>query len=134
LRERRRRRKEEKEKEKGESLPERMLGRGSARVTFAVGVLLSFPGVSYLAALDRTAKLDYAVVPTVLFVLAVALIPQLLLEVPRLAYASAPERTERAVASFRAWLARRGRIAAARGAAIIGGLLILRGVIELIVT
>ena len=36
----------------------RMLGRGSARVTFAVGVLLSFPGVSYLTALDRTAKLD----------------------------------------------------------------------------
>ncbi len=35
-----------------------MLGRGSARVTFAVGVVLSFPGVSYLTALDRIAKLD----------------------------------------------------------------------------
>jgi hypothetical protein len=135
LRERRRRRMEEKEKAKGEreSLPERMLGSGSARVTFAVGVLLSFPGVSYLTALDRTAKLDYAVVPTALIVLAVALIQQLLLELPLLGYAFAPERTERAVAGFRAWLARSGRQVAARGAAIIGGLLVLRGVIELII-
>ena len=46
------------------SWPERMLGRGSARVTFAVGVLLTFPGVSYLTALDRIAKLDAARVPT----------------------------------------------------------------------
>ena len=49
-----------------------MLGRGSARVTFVVGVLLSFPGVSYLAALDRIAKLDVAAPVTVLLVLAVA--------------------------------------------------------------
>ena len=53
-------RKEEKKgsAEPKKSLPERMLGRGSARVTFAVGVLLTFPGVSYLTALDRMAKLD----------------------------------------------------------------------------
>ena len=62
LQERRRRRKEAKEGtgETKESLPERMLGRGSARITFVVGVLLTFPGVSYLTALDRMAKLDAA--------------------------------------------------------------------------
>jgi hypothetical protein len=134
LRERRRRRKEEKEKAKGdrESLPERMLGRGSARVTFAAGALLSFPGVSYLTALDRTAKLDYAVVPTALIVLIVALIQQLLLEVPLLGYAIAPERTERAVGEFRRWLARNGTRAATVVTATIGALLLLRGVIELL--
>src|SRR4051794_8624928 len=31
-----------------ESLPLRMLGRGDPKVTFAVGIVLSFPGVSYL--------------------------------------------------------------------------------------
>jgi hypothetical protein len=135
LRERRRRRKEVKAKEKGdkESWPERMLGRGSARVTFAVGALLSFPGVSYLTALDRTAKLDYAVVPTALIVLVVALIQQLLLEIPLLGFAIAPERTEKAVAGFRQWLARNGARAATAVAATIGGLLVLRGVIELLV-
>jgi Sap, sulfolipid-1-addressing protein len=86
IRERRRWRKEAKESAAGpkQSWPERMLGRGSARVTFAVGVLLSFPGVTYLTALDRTAKLDYAVFPTALIVLVVALIQQTLLEVPLL--------------------------------------------------
>ena len=61
LRERRRRRKEAKAEKAGEakeSWPERMLGRGSARITFALGVVLTFPGVSYLTALDRIAKLD----------------------------------------------------------------------------
>jgi hypothetical protein len=110
-----------------------MLGRGSARVTFAVGVLLSFPGVSYLAALDKIAKLDAAVVPSALLVVCIALIQQLFLELPLLGYAFVPERTERAVAGFRDWLARRGRHVAAVGAAIIGGLLVLRGVIALIV-
>jgi hypothetical protein len=135
LRERRRARKlaKEGEAEPKQSWPERMLGRGSARVTYAVGILLSFPGVSYLAALDRIAKLDAAVVPTALLVVCVALIQQLFLELPLLGYAFAPERTERAVAGFRDWLARRGRHVATIVAAILGGLLVLRGAIELIV-
>jgi hypothetical protein len=133
LRERRRRRKEEKEADgKTESLPERMLGRGSARVTYAVGVMLSFPGVSYLTALSRTADLDYAAVPTALIVLGIALIQQFFLEAPLLGYAVAPERTERAVAGFRDWLARNGARAATVAAAVLGGLLVLRGVIELL--
>jgi Sap, sulfolipid-1-addressing protein len=132
LRERRKRRKEERAGKARPSWPERMLGRGSARVTFAVGVVLSFPGVSYLTALDRIAKLDYAPVATALVVLAVCLVQQLLLEAPLLGYALAPERTERAVAGFRAWLARSGRRTATIAAATIGGLLILRGLIELL--
>lgn len=135
LRERRRQRKEAKERdsEVKQSWPERMLGRGSARVTFAVGVVLTFPGVSYLAALDRIAKLDVGDAVTVLLVLVFCLIQQLLLEVPLLGYAIAPERTERAVAGFREWLARNGRRAATFVAAGVGVLLIVRGVIELIV-
>ncbi len=86
-----------------------MLGRGSARVTFAVGVVLSFPGVSYLAALDRMAKLDAGTAPTVLLVVGFCLMQQLLLELPLLGYAFAPEWTQDAVVRFRAWLGRSGR-------------------------
>lgn len=134
LRERRRRRKEEKEHAAGakESLPERLLGRGSARITFAVGLVLSFPGVSYLTALDRIAKLDLDVALTALLVLVFCLIQQLLLEVPLLGYAVAPKRTERAVAGFREWLARNGRRAAIYVAGTVGALLVLRGAIELL--
>jgi hypothetical protein len=134
LRERRRRRKEEKERESGttQSWPERMLGRGSARITFAVGVVLTLPGVAYLTALDRIAKLDESDAVTVLLVLAFCLVQQLLLEIPLLGYAFAPERTQRAVTGFREWLARNGRRAATIVAAAVGTLLILRGVIELL--
>jgi hypothetical protein len=134
LRERRRRRQEAKEGagEKRESFPERMLGRGSARVTFAVGVVLTFPGVSYLTALDRMAKLDAGVPATVLLVVGFCLIQQLLLELPLLGYVFAPDWTKDAVARFRAWLGRNGRKAGVILAAVIGALLVLRGVITLL--
>lgn len=135
LRERRRRRKEAKERDSGggASWPERMLGRGSARITFAVGVVLTFPGVAYLSALDRTARLDLDPVPTTLIVIAFCLVQQLLLELPLLGYAFAPERTQRRVTAFREWLARNGMRAASWVAAGVGALLLARGIVELIV-
>jgi hypothetical protein len=135
LRERRRRRQEAKQagREPKESWPERMIGRGSARITFVVGILLTFPGVSYLTALDRMAKLDASVAATAALVVAFCLIQQLLLEVPLLGYAFAPEKTQDRVTRFRAWLGRNGRRAGVILAAVIGALLVLRGVITLLV-
>jgi hypothetical protein len=132
LQERRRRRKEKKGTEPKESWPERMLGRGSARVTFAVGVALTFPGVSYLTALERMARLDASVAATVLLVVGFCLIQQLLLEVPLLGYAFAPERTQDRVARFRAWLGRNGRRMGVIFAAVIGLLLVFRGLLTLL--
>jgi Sap, sulfolipid-1-addressing protein len=132
LQERRRRRKEGKAGEERESWPERMLGRGSARVTFAVGAVLSFPGVSYLTALDRMAKVDASTIETALLVIGFCLIQQLLLELPLLGYAFAPEWTQDAVTRFRTWLRRSGRGAATVGAAVIGALLLLRGLAGLL--
>jgi hypothetical protein len=45
-----------------------MLGRGSVAITFALGAVLSFPGVSYLNALGHIVKLNLPTVPTVLLV------------------------------------------------------------------
>lgn len=134
LRERRKQRKEEKsaDSEPKQSWPERMLGRGSARVTFAVGLLLSFPGVSYLTALDRTAKLDWEALPTAILVLVICLIQQLLLELPLIGYAVAPDWTGDAVIRFRSWISRSGLRVASYVALTLGGLLILRGVITLL--
>jgi Protein of unknown function (DUF2910). len=129
LRERRQRRKAG---EKKQSLPERLLGRGSARVTFAVGVVLTFPGVSYLAALDRMAKLDWATLPTALLVVGFCVMQQMLLELPLVGYAVAPDWTQDAVVRFRDWLGRNGRRVAANGAVVIGVLLLGRGLITLL--
>ncbi len=133
LRERRRRRKEAKAQgEPKQSWPERMLGRGSARVTFAVGVVFTLPGVAYLTALERMARLDAGTAETALLVIAFCLIQQMLLELPLIGYALAPERTQGAVDGFRSWLERNGRRAAAGVALAIGALLILRGVVTLL--
>jgi hypothetical protein len=117
---------------KKKSLPERLLGRGDPRITFFVGVLLSFPGASYLAALTTTSKLDAADPWLVLIVVGVCLLQQALLELPIIAYALWPEPAKRAIARFREWLTRNGRRVAANLAISLGVLLLIRGVIEFI--
>lgn len=135
LRERRERRKEAKQAKNGEKkepLPMRLLGRGSPRIAFVVGVLLSFPGVSYLAGLSHIDKLEAGVAPTVLLVIGFCLMQQLLLEVPLVGYILRPEGTQRAVDGFRAWLGRNGRRAGIGVAAVLGALLIIRGIAGLV--
>jgi hypothetical protein len=127
--EERRRRKKEAEKE---SWPERMLGRGSPKIAFAVGAMLSFPGASYLVALNRLVHLDPGTGATVFLVVLFCLIQAVFLEAPLVGYALSPERTEERVAAFRDWLARKGRRTAAAGALVIGAPLLLRGLLELV--
>ncbi|HET8565767.1 MAG TPA: GAP family protein [Solirubrobacterales bacterium] len=131
--ERRRRKKEAKEDGK-EPWTQRMLGRGDPRVAFAIGALLSFPGASYLVALNRLVHLDPGVGATVFLVVLFCVIQALLLEVPLVGYAFSPQRTQQGVDRFRRWLSERGRIAGARVAIGIGALLLIRGTLELILT
>jgi Sap, sulfolipid-1-addressing protein len=121
------------EGEEKESLPMRLLGRGSPRIAFVVGVVLSFPGASYLAGLGHIDSYDGAAGVTVLLVVGFCLVQQTLLEVPLIGYALAPERTQTDVDRFRAWLARNGRRAGVIGAVAIGVALVVRGVVELLV-
>jgi hypothetical protein len=112
---------------------QRALGSGSARVTFAVGALLTLPGATYIAALYRIADESLADPVTVAVVLAFNAIMLMLLELPLLGYALAPEWTPRAVERFKGALGEHGRGWAVRGAAIVGVLLIARGILTLLV-
>jgi hypothetical protein len=136
IRERKARRKSEKQeqncgKEK-EALPMRLLGRGSPRVAFVVGLLLSFPGVSYLTGLNHIHDLDAAVAPTALLVIGFCLMQQLLLELPLAGYFVAPAETADRVQRFRAWLSRNGRRAGIIVMAVLGTLVIVRGIAGLV--
>jgi hypothetical protein len=135
LKESRKRRHEEKHgpKQEKESLPERLLGRGSMRITFAVGALLSLPGASYFVALDKIAKLDWPTATTALAVIVFVLIEMLLLEVPLFGFYVAPEWTQRAVVRFRAWISNNAVRAGGWVALTLGVLLIIRGTAYLIV-
>jgi hypothetical protein len=108
----------------------RQLSKGSARDTFVVGVLLSFPGASYIAGMDLLHKQSTGTVTTILVVLAFNAIMLILLELPLLGYATRPEWTAATVERFSNWLIRRGGRAALIAGAAAGVLLILRGVIN----
>jgi hypothetical protein len=112
--------------EKGPSKVEQLLGRGSARVTFALGVVLTLPGVAYLAALRDLQDLGYGTVGEILVILGFNVMLLILIEVPLVGYYVAPERTVVEVERFQDWLARRGRHAAVIAFAVIGAFLLLR--------
>jgi hypothetical protein len=127
---RRRERKKKEEVKKGPFRVERFLDRDSARFTFLVGVVLTLPGVSYLAALHELDNRNYGTVPTILVILGFNAMILLLLEIPLIAYLVAPERTVVAVQNFREWLSKNGLRAGIYVAAGLGVVLIARGVIE----
>ena len=73
------------------------MSRGSARATFVIGLLLSFPGASYLASLTEIERQNLSDVEIVLTVLAVNLIMLMLLELPLISYTVAPQWTPLAI-------------------------------------
>ena len=123
-------RKREAAKDKQPPRWRRQLSKGSARDTFVVGILLSFPGASYIAGMDLLAKQNVGTTGTVLVVLAFNLISLALLEIPLLGYALRPAATATAIERFSGWLTRRGgRVALIVGAGI-GILLLVRGILN----
>jgi Sap, sulfolipid-1-addressing protein len=111
---------------------QRELGKGSARVTFVVGAVLTLPGATYITALSRIADEELAVPLTVLSVLAFNLIMLMLLELPLLSYTFAPDWTPKAIERGKQKLRLRGHVWATRAALVFGALMILRGVLALL--
>jgi Sap, sulfolipid-1-addressing protein len=105
----------------------RMLARGSAVVTFAVGAAMSFPGVSYVNALDHIAALNPPTISILLLVAYFCVMQQILLEGALLASTFAPARTEDVIVRLKGWFVRHGRQVAMVGLFAVGALLAARG-------
>ncbi len=129
--ERRRTRKPRKE-DKEPPRWQKELGKGSARVTFVVGALLTLPGASYLAGLSRIDKLNYSTANTVLAVVGFNLIMMALLEIPLVCFVVAPEWTPQAIDRAKAWIRRHAHAFAVWMLTVLGGLLVIKGLIELL--
>ena len=108
------------------------LSGGSALVGCLVGLMLTLPGASYLAALALIGKENLSTPAIVLTLLAFNVIMLLLLEVPLLGFALAPARTSATVQRLGEWLRRRGGRIALIGAVLIGVVLVARGTISLL--
>jgi Sap, sulfolipid-1-addressing protein len=129
--ERRRENKARKE-DKGPPRWQKALGKGSARVTFAVGALLTLPGASYLAGLSRIDKLNLSTPETVLAVVGFNLIMLALLEIPLVCFVVAPDWTPQAIDRAKAWIRRHAHAFAVWMLTVLGGLLVIKGLIELL--
>jgi Sap, sulfolipid-1-addressing protein len=128
----RRRARREAKKDKGPPRWQRALGKGSARITFAVGAILTLPGGAYLAGLNRISKLDASTAETVLAVIVFNLIMLALLEIPLISFAIAPGWTPRAIDRAKLWIGRHGRRFAVTMLTVLGGMLVIKGLIELL--
>jgi hypothetical protein len=111
---------------------QRALGKGSARVAFVVGAVLTLPGALYLAGLYRIDHLNYSTLATVGLVVAFNAVMLVLLEVPLAVFAVAPERTVTAMDEAKAWMGLHGRQLLVTILGSVGALLVIKGVIELI--
>ncbi|MGO9973253.1 MAG: GAP family protein [Solirubrobacteraceae bacterium] len=131
VRERRRARKAAKP-EKRPSRWQRELSKGSPRVTFAIGAVLTLPGASYLAGLFNIHKLHYSTATTVLVVIAFNIVMMWLLEVPLLCFLVAPTWTPSAIDRAKAWVKRHAHMFAVRGFGAVGALLVIKGIVGLV--
>jgi hypothetical protein len=119
-------------RDKGPSRWQRELSKGSPRMAFLIGMLLTLPGASYLAGLVSIHKLDESTAVTVLLVIGFNVVMLWLLEVPLLGFLLAPDWTPGAVDRAKAWVGRHAHRVAVWGLSIIGVLLVIKGVVGLI--
>ncbi len=106
------------------------LNEGTARTTFVIGAVLTLPGATYLAALDKLSKLNYATAVTVVVVIVVNLIQLLLIEIPIVAFKVAPTQTPVLVANAKEWGRLHGRKYGARALVVLGALFTIKGLAE----
>jgi hypothetical protein len=110
-----------------------MLGRGTGRIAFLVGIVLNLvPGVMAVVGYTNIARLDYRTGATIALVVGFNLIMFALIDVPLVGYVVAPRRTTALVAGLNSWLKLHGRQVIVVTATAAGAYLILRGIVQLL--
>src|SRR4051794_5588858 len=108
----------------------RLLDRDSRGLTFAVALVLNYPGAMYLVALKDIAQSDAGTGQSMLWVVLYNLIMFAFAEVPIVMYLVAPEATGAKVKALHHWLGGHGRQLAMGLCAAAGTFLMVRGVID----
>ena len=111
----------------GAGVTQRVLSRNSALAAVAVGAVLNLPGVWYLAALNNIATAEPAL-NRLVQILVFNVIMFALVEIPLILFAVDPERARHVVSVLSIWVREHKRELASLLAALIGVLLIAKGV------
>jgi hypothetical protein len=91
---------------------------------------VSFPGVTYVNALDHIANLDPPTITIILLIGYFCLMQQVLLEGALVASAVAPQRTADLMVRLKGWFTRHGRQVAMVGLSALGVLLAAQGALS----
>jgi hypothetical protein len=110
---------------------EESLQRGSVWVALAVGFVLGAPTPFQLAAIGIMVRNGYGLLGQCLLVVAFSLVTYLVVEVPIVSYAVWPDATSGKVTAFSEWLGTHKIQAAAAVAAVVGLVLIGKGIAAL---
>jgi hypothetical protein len=113
------------------SKTEDALKQGSVWVAILVGVFLGAPSPFSLAAVGHMVRDGYGLITQLLLILVFALITYLVVEIPIISYAIAPEGTAARVEAFSTWLGAHKIQAVAAVVAVIGVVLIIKGLTSL---
>lgn len=132
IRERRKRKHEPEPKADEEPWSERILGRNSLMLTFALGIGLNLPGAFYLVALKDIAAADQGTAADVSQILVFNLVMFIWAEIPVIGYTVAPEKTQAFIAGAQRWLGRHTRHIAMAICATAAGVLLIRGLVDLL--
>jgi Sap, sulfolipid-1-addressing protein len=119
------------EDEGAEKKPDRLqraLDHGAPYAFVAGLILCAVPGVSALVALKDIAQLGYSTTATIAVIIVFFVIMFAFIELPLIGYFTAPERATQTTLRFNAWLDRNANRIAVRVLAVLGVLLIARGV------
>ena len=113
------------------SKAEDALKQGSVWVAIAAGFLLGAPTPFSLAAIGIMVRNGYALPTQLLLILGFCLITYLVAEIPLISYIARPEGTATRVAAFSTWLGTHKIQAVAALAAVIGLVLVVKGLTSL---
>ena len=114
-----------------EAKAEEALKQGSVWMAILVGVFLGAPSPFSLAAVGLMVRNRYGLITQLLLILVFGLITYLVVEVPIISYAIAPEETATRVEAFSTWLGMHKIQAVAAVVAAIGAILIIKGLTSL---
>jgi Sap, sulfolipid-1-addressing protein len=121
------------EKQQGKPPPRwrRTLTNATPRRALIIGIILTLPGASFVAGMDELSKQHLGVAAQAGLVLLFCAIQLLIIELPLVGYFVSPDRTGAAIGRFRGFLARDGRFILLIAGAMVGLLLVARGIVRL---
>jgi len=117
--------------EEAKAKAEAALKQGSVWMAILVGVFLGAPSPFSLAAVGLMVRNGYGLIAQLLLILVFGLITYLVVELPIISYAIAPQGTATRVEAFSTWLGTHKIQAVAAVVAVIGVVLIIKGLASL---